>query len=148
MHSESMTPERVRTYINWRMQKLSILHQMMLINTCVRSVKSWNSVWVMVVVCRPSSLLHWFTVSISTSWRTPHYQTFPAMLSTRRKAGTTNRLNASQPTGFLNGYLSPATHLNVSGAGRIPRPVISVRTGAHRPHCNRHTAKNIVLRLS
>ncbi len=108
-----------------------------------RSVKSWNSVWVMVVVCRPSSLLHWFTVSISTSWQTLHCQTFPAMLSARRKAGTANRLNVSQPTAFLNGYLSPATHLNVSGAGRIPRPVISgtnwsAPSALQSPHRKKH----------
>lgn len=94
-------------------------------------------------VYRLSSLLLWFTVSISTGWRTPHCQTFPAMLSARRKAGTTNRLNVNRPTGFLNGYLSPATHLNVSGAGRIPRPVISgtnwsAPSAQQSPHRKKH----------
>lgn len=46
-------------------------------------------------------------------------------------------------TGFLNGYLSPATHLNVSGAGRIPRPVISgtnwsAPSALQSPHRKKH----------
>lgn len=140
---EYETPERVRTYINWRMQKLSILHQMMLINTCVRSVKSWNSVWVMEVVYRLSSLLLWFTVSISTSWRTPHCQTFPAMLSARRKAGTTNRLNVSRPLAFPSVYSSHVTRSSACGAGRTRRPAISgtswsALSAQQSPHRKKH----------
>lgn len=46
-------------------------------------------------------------------------------------------------TGFLNGYLSPATHLNVSGAGRTRRPAISgtnwsAPSAQQSPHRKKH----------
>lgn len=72
----------------------------------------------------------------------------PAMLSARRKAGTTNRLNVSRPLACPSVYSSHVTRSSACGAGRTRRPAISGTNWSAPSALQSPHRKNIVLRLS